>query len=128
VLIDFQDALMAPPMYDLVALLRDSYIPLNQSTVDRLLTYYWRQAEGLLPFATEAAMRQHFHLQTVQRKLKDAGRFIFIDRVKGNPGFLQWVEPTLGYVREALPQTTGGLALQELLGRHVATLAAPGKP
>jgi N-acetylmuramate 1-kinase len=124
VLIDFQDALMAPPLYDLVALLRDSYVALSQNTVDHLLSCYWQQAAKLLPFSCESAMRQHFHLQTVQRKLKDAGRFIFIDRVKGNPGFLQWVEPTLGYVREALPQITGGLALQELLGRHVPTLAA----
>ncbi len=125
VLIDFQDALMAPPMYDLVALLRDSYIALSNSTVDHLLSYYWQRAGDLLPFATEAAMRQHFHLQTVQRKLKDAGRFVFIDRVKGNPGFLKWVEPTLGYVREALPHITGGAALQALLGRYVSSLAAP---
>lgn len=125
VLIDFQDALLAPPMYDLVALLRDSYVHLAQTTVDHLLSYYWRQAEELLPFSSEAAMRQHFHLQTVQRKLKDAGRFVFIDRVKGNPGFLQWVEPTLGYVRDALPHITGGPLLQETIGRHVPSLAAP---
>jgi len=125
VLIDFQDALLAPPMYDLVALLRDSYIALSGEAVDSLLAYYWRQAVDLLPFSSEEEMRRHFHLQTVQRKLKDAGRFIFIDRVKNNPGFLQWVEPTLGYVRNALPHITGGPALQELLSRYVPLLAAP---
>ena len=123
VLIDFQDALLAPPMYDLVALLRDSYIPLESQTVDHLLAYYWDQARELLPFSTATEMRQHFHLQTVQRKLKDAGRFVFIDRVKGNPGFLQWVDVTLGYVSEALLQLTDGPALQERLSRYVPALA-----
>jgi hypothetical protein len=39
---------------------------------------------------------------TVQRKLKDAGRFVFIDRKKGNPDFLRFVEPTIDKVRGAL--------------------------
>ncbi len=39
---------------------------------------------------------------TVQRKLKDAGRFIFIDRVKKNPSFLPYFEPSLAKVRGAL--------------------------
>lgn len=128
VLIDFQDALLAPPMYDLVALLRDSYIPLGSTTVDRLLSYYWQRASDLVPFSSEMEMRQHFHLQTVQRKLKDAGRFVFIDRVKGNPGFLRWVEPTLGYVAESLPLLTGGHLLQERLARYVPALAARTTP
>lgn len=38
----------------------------------------------------------------MQRKLKDAGRFVFIDRVKKNPSFLPYVEPTLAKVRAAL--------------------------
>ncbi len=123
VLIDFQDALLAPPMYDLVALLRDSYVQLPPDLLSELLSHYYGLAAEMLPFADEAAMREHFHLQTVQRKLKDAGRFIFIHRVKGNPGFLQWVEPTLGYVADALGQIKDGPALQELLGPHVPALA-----
>ena len=38
----------------------------------------------------------------MQRKLKDAGRFVFIDRVKNNPSFLQYFEPSLAKVRAAL--------------------------
>ena len=43
-----------------------------------------------------------FDLQTVQRKLKDAGRFVYIDKMKKNPNYLQYIPRTLGYVREAL--------------------------
>jgi len=100
VIIDFQDALRGPFVYDLVALLRDSYIELDPQTVHRLVSYY---ADADLPWCTSAQeVAQAFHLQTVQRKLKDAGRFIFIDRVKENPSFLPYYEPSLGYVRNAL--------------------------
>jgi aminoglycoside/choline kinase family phosphotransferase len=124
-LIDFQDALMAPPTYDIVALLRDSYVSLPDDMLDRLLGYYYGLAAELLPFGDEEAFRSHFHLQTLQRKLKDAGRFVFIDRVKGNPGFLQWIEPTLGYVRQAFGHLPEYRSLNALLAEHVPALAEP---
>ena len=39
---------------------------------------------------------------TVQRKLKDAGRFVFIDRTKKNSSFLRFVTPTIKKVGAAL--------------------------
>lgn len=103
-LIDFQDALMGPVVYDLVALLRDSYIELSYVTVHRLVDYYSRQgfAAGLSWCDDPAAIQRAFNLQTLQRKLKDAGRFVFIDRVRGNDSFLQYYRPSIGYVRQAL--------------------------
>ena len=106
VLIDFQDALMGPAIYDLVALLRDSYIELAPPMVEALLEDYIQrgQAAGLPWCQDAAALTRQFYVQVVQRKLKDAGRFIFIDRVKGNPSFLPYYEPSLGYVDHALRQ------------------------
>lgn len=103
-LIDFQDALMGPFVYDLVALLRDSYIVLDPELVARLVAYYVEagQAKDLPWCEDEALVKEAFYLQTVQRKLKDAGRFIFIDKVKGNPNFLPYYEPSIGYVQDAL--------------------------
>lgn len=103
-LIDFQDALMGPAVYDLVALLRDSYIQLPYVTVHRLVDHYSRQgfAAGLSWCDDPEAIQRAFNLQTVQRKLKDAGRFVFIDRVKNNPSFLPYYRPSIGYVRQAL--------------------------
>ena len=57
---------------------------------------------------------------TVQRKLKDAGRFVFIDRVKHNGGFLKFVEPTIAKVRASLARLGDEedmRALSELLAR-----------
>src|SRR5205814_10663994 len=40
VVIDFQDALQGPRQYDLVALLRDSYVELDRPLIDKLLKRY----------------------------------------------------------------------------------------
>ena len=122
VMIDFQDALMAPPVYDLVSLLRDSYVYLAPATLHELLDYYHAIATTVLPISGKADFHRLFHLQTVQRKLKDAGRFVFIDRVKGNPAFLRWVDPTLGYVRLALANLPEYASLHKVLAEHVPAL------
>ena len=103
-LIDFQDALIGPYPYDLVALLRDSYVELPYMVVHRLIDHYVQQgvAAGLSWCDDAEAVHRAFNLQTVQRKLKDAGRFVYIDRVKDNPDFLPYYRASIGYVRQAL--------------------------
>jgi len=122
VLIDFQDALMAPPAYDLVALLRDSYIQLSSPLLDRLVRRYFDQAAFLLPVDDWDQFSRLFHLQTLQRKLKDAGRFVFIDRKKGNPSYLKWVEPTLGYVANAFDHLPEYGSLRKVLASWLPAL------
>ena len=122
--IDFQDALLGPRQYDLVALLRDSYVELEPALVDDMLQRYLERLAALGgPRLDPAGFRAVFDLLTVQRKLKDAGRFVFIDRVKKNPGFLPSIPASLRYVREALRRRPELARLQELLARHVPELA-----
>jgi aminoglycoside/choline kinase family phosphotransferase len=98
--IDFQDALMGPRIYDLVALLNDSYQTFDRPFVEARLDDYARELG--LSSTERADVGREFDLVTVQRKLKDAGRFVFIDRVKNNPSFLRFVEPTIVKVRSSL--------------------------
>jgi len=98
--LDFQDALLGPRVYDLVALLNDSYQDLDRTFIDARLDDY-AAACGLSTEERETLGRE-FDVMTVQRKLKDAGRFVFIDRVKHNPGFLKFVDPTLAKVRTSM--------------------------
>jgi hypothetical protein len=98
--IDFQDALLGPRVYDLVALLNDSYQSFDRDFVEARLDDY-ASVRGLDAAGREALGRE-FDVVTVQRKLKDAGRFIFIDQVKKNPAFLPYFEPSLAKVRGAL--------------------------
>jgi len=110
--IDFQDALLGPRAYDLVALLCDSYQPFDRAFVERRLDEY-AAARGLSSDERRALGRE-FDLITVQRKLKDAGRFVFIERKKNDPSFLRYVEPTLGIVRQALARLANVAELREL--------------
>lgn len=98
--IDFQDALLGPRVYDLVALLNDSYQEFDRAFVEARLADY-ASAAGLDAASLERIIHE-FDLVTVQRKLKDAGRFVFIDRQKSNPSFLKFVTPTIQKVNGAL--------------------------
>jgi aminoglycoside/choline kinase family phosphotransferase len=69
-----------------------------------------------------AALRHAFFRVAAQRKLKDAGRFVFIDRVRKNPDFLRWYPQSLVYAGRAL-RTSGYLELSALIERHL-----PGFP
>jgi aminoglycoside/choline kinase family phosphotransferase len=119
--IDFQDALLGTRAYDLVALLRDSYVVLPAAEVDHLIGEFITQS-GV---ADAAAFRRQFLLQTLQRKLKDVGRFVFIDRVRKNPSFLRWIPATVGYLREAVAAAPAELeALREIFARRLPELSS----
>ena len=112
--IDFQDALLGPRVYDLVALLNDSYQKFERSFVEARLDEYARAAG--LDAAGRAAVGRDFDRVTVQRKLKDAGRFVFIDRVKKNPSFLKFVEPTIAKARASLERLSDDDDMRALSG------------
>jgi N-acetylmuramate 1-kinase len=117
--IDFQDALLGPRVYDLVALLNDSYQEFERSFVEERLAEY-AEAAGL-PTKDRAKLVDEFDLVTVQRKLKDAGRFVFIDKKKGYSAFLRFVTPTIKKVDAALarlaPHDPEMAELREMLQR-----------
>ncbi|MGE0327326.1 MAG: phosphotransferase, partial [Polyangiaceae bacterium] len=116
--IDFQDALLGPRVYDLVALLNDSYQTFTREFVEARLEEF-----GLALGLGERERAQvvwEFDFVTVQRKLKDAGRFVFIDRVRGNPDYLGFVEPTIEKAFASMERCKGDpvvAELQTMLGR-----------
>jgi aminoglycoside/choline kinase family phosphotransferase len=117
--IDFQDALMGPPQYDLVALLKDSYVNIPEYYTEEFVEYYLKRREENGSRLDHDAFWRGFKLQTIQRKLKDAGRFVFIDRVKNNPSFLPHIPQSLEYVWRYLSTTPELSELRELLKRYV---------
>jgi aminoglycoside/choline kinase family phosphotransferase len=110
--IDFQDALLGPKVYDLVALLNDSYVDIDQAFIDARLDEYGKAAE--LDERGRETLGRSFDRLTVQRKMKDAGRFIFIDRQKNNPAFLPYFEPSLAKVRRSLARLEGDDVMKAL--------------
>lgn len=101
--IDFQDALMGPATYDLASLLRDAYIELDEALIDRLIDRY---LDGLVMYrkvwTNRDVFRRLFDLTSIQRNLKAAGRFVYIDCIKGNPKFLADIPRVLNYVKRNL--------------------------
>ena len=124
IVIDFQDALQGPRQYDLVALLRDSYVELDYAFVDKMLERYLDSFEKHSGEKIDrASFKSFFDLLTVQRKLKDAGRFEFINRVKGNPGFLVSIPASLRYVKTAFERKPELSRLRQLISKYVPELA-----
>jgi aminoglycoside/choline kinase family phosphotransferase len=112
--IDFQDALLGPWVYDLVALLNDSYQIFDRAFVEARLDDYARAA-GLGPH-DRAGLGRDFDRVTVHRKLKDAGRFVYIDRAKGNDSFLKFVQPTIEKAMASLSRLSDEDEMRNLRG------------
>jgi len=125
-LLDFQDALLGFPQYDLASLLRDSYISLPDELIDGLLDDYFQLSDRAgRRIDDPASFRRLFDLASVQRNLKAAGRFVYIDRVKHNPNFLPAIPRTLANVRANCRRYPDLKPLAELLVPLVPELSEP---
>ena len=118
-MIDFQDARMGPDTYDLVSLLRDSYVDLNDIAVNELIAYFLALAGGTV---TEDEFRPRFDLMALQRNLKALGTFGYQTTARRNPVYIQYIPRTLRYVRDTLRRYPRFGRLQELLAAHIEEL------
>jgi aminoglycoside/choline kinase family phosphotransferase len=86
VLIDLQGALMAPPEYDFVCLLRDSHVPLPNELVAEL-------AEAVRPLLPDAPSHEEFWrrftLLTLTRVGKDLSRYLYAARERSDDRYLR---------------------------------------
>ena len=98
-IIDYQDARMGPDTYDLVSLVRDSYVDIGAADADALIDYFLA-LQGRT--ADRAAFRRRFDLMAVQRNLKALGTFGFQATTRRNPVYLQYIPRTLRYAGESL--------------------------
>jgi len=114
-IIDFQDARMGPDTYDLVSLLRDSYVDVTDRELDELIAYFL----ALKRRADDEDFRRRFDLMAVQRNLKALGTFGFQTMTRRNPVYLQYIPRTLRYVRDNLQKYPRFARLNELLAAHI---------
>lgn len=118
-LIDYQDARMGPDTYDLVSLLRDSYVDLPEPMVDALIARF-RRGRGTAE--SDEAFGDRFRLMALQRNLKALGTFGYQASARGNPAYAAYVPRTLGYVRRTLETDARFARLRELLAPKVPEL------
>jgi aminoglycoside/choline kinase family phosphotransferase len=98
--IDFQDARMGPHSYDVVSLVRDSYVRIDALTRERLYAHYVaacserRVSLGLPPLDADDFAREVLRMG-MQRNIKALGSFGYLAAEKRKPSYLRYVERTL---------------------------------
>ncbi len=118
--IDFQDARMGPDTYDLVSLLRDSYVDITDSELDGFIAYFL----AVKHIADPVEFRRRFDVMAVQRNLKALGTFGYQAAARSNPIYIQYIPRTLKYVRDNLEKHARFGRLREILGAHIEELSA----
>jgi hypothetical protein len=98
VMIDLQGAFMAPPEYDLVCLLRDSYVELDDAALDAHLA---RVRTALPDHPDEESFRLRFDLLTLTRKAKDHALFRAVAAERGDDRYLRYLPATRRYLQDA---------------------------
>lgn len=117
-IIDFQDARMGPDTYDLVSLLRDSYVDLTHQQLEDLIACFL----ALKGQADAAEFRRRFDLMAVQRNLKALGTFGFQTISRQNPVYIQYMPRTLAYARANLAKYPRFARLRDILAGRVEEL------
>ena len=99
-IIDFQDAVIGPITYDLVSLLRDSYISWPEDKLEAWVHYYFDTAQqhGLLPSCDITTFTRWFDLMGLQRHLKVLGIFCRLNYRDDKPNYMADLPQTLRYV------------------------------
>ncbi|NCO85896.1 MAG: phosphotransferase [Rhodobacterales bacterium] len=92
-LLDFQDAVLAPAVYDLVSLLRDARRDLPETLVAEM-TDHFCALTGQDPAQTRAA----FAVMGVQRNLRILGIFARLARQAGKPRYLDLLPRVWGHI------------------------------
>jgi len=96
-LLDFQDALIGPPIYDLVSMLQDARRDVSVDCHDATLMFYatksGRDMEAVLPA---------FHLLGIQRNLRILGIFARLAQRSGKTGYLELIPRVWEHVQTSL--------------------------
>ncbi len=118
-IIDFQDARLGPDTYDLVSLLRDSYVDIADRELEELIAYFL----ALKGIGDAEEFRRRFDLMALQRNLKALGTFGYQTLTRQNSVYIQYMPRTLRYARTNLARYPRFDRLRELLSGHVDEFA-----
>ncbi len=114
--IDFQDARLGPVQYDLVSLLRDSYVNMNDEMANQLLLYYREKSSEMgHKLASPDQFSEIYEIQTIQRCFKACGSFSSFYNQRGDTRYLKYLSSTLKRVTRSLTEFPRYRAFSQLL-------------
>ena len=108
-IIDFQDARLGAVQYDLVSLLRDSYVNMDELMARELIGYYLdrrreysKSTGGALEDPSIERFMRIYEVQTVQRCFKACGSFASFKNLRNDTRYLKYLAPTLQTIKKSL--------------------------
>lgn len=100
-IVDFQNAMWGPLVYDLASLLRDSYVQLPQAFVQALVFQFFQSVSYRFNFMLpHSNWWKVFELTALQRNLKALGTFARKYIRDQEPNYLEDIQRTLTYITE----------------------------
>jgi aminoglycoside/choline kinase family phosphotransferase len=122
--IDFQDALLAPPQYDLASLLNDRITDtlVTPPIEAQLLAYFMERSQDLGRALDAGEFFEIYRLSAIQRDLKVVGRFYYLDQVKGKSGYMKFIPPTVRRLERNLANTAHARPVLPLLREELEAM------
>ena len=122
-ILDFQDARMGNVFYDLCSLFRDSYVTLDEKTVDHLSYVYRHAAPAELKRmgGDRAAFAWRLDMAALQRNIKAIGTFGNQAHARGKTFYLRFIPPTVAHLKGNFERNPG---LRRLAGKLLPILDA----
>jgi N-acetylmuramate 1-kinase len=105
-LLDFQDALIGPPAYDVASLLQDARVDVPETMEFALLGRYAQARQVDDPQFDLTNFVALYALMAAQRATKILGIFARLDRRDGKPQYLRHLPRVWRYLRRSLAQPT----------------------
>lgn len=101
--IDFQDARLGPIQYDLVSLIKDSYVDINDAYATKMLNYYFDHTPFMQkPDFSKEQFNRIYELQSIQRCFKACGSFASFMNTRNDRRYLKYLNGTLKRVMKSL--------------------------
>lgn len=127
-IIDFQDARLGPPSYDLVSLIFDSYVPFTQEQRLQLMADATQKMRSELGDKVGDMIDASWQPMLLQRQLKAIGSFGFLTLVKNRGDYLKYVNPALATLSGGLVKDKRWpLLSNDLIQRMQEQLATNGR-
>jgi aminoglycoside/choline kinase family phosphotransferase len=101
-ILDFQDAVLGPPAYDLVSLLQDARIDVPEDIEIPMLTHYARERRTVDPQFNPAAFAEQYAIMSAQRNTRLLGTFARLNRRDNKPQYLRHQPRVWTYLSRAL--------------------------
>ena len=100
-IIDYQGAMMGPPLYDIASLLWDPYHNLNNDIRDDLLSYYQSEIEKNISKKSYAKIStESLAICRLQRHMQALGAYGFLSIIKGKRYFMKYINSGIDLLKD----------------------------